>query len=98
LTKRGWMVVAAIVLAIIVLSSLGAIIGLGAGAVLAYFGWRQATLNDQTIMKVLWWVILLIGVCLTVGSLPGIIGVGALYLLVKLYEKWKEMKEYDFEV
>lgn len=97
MSTKAWMVIGAVVLGIIFLSSLGAVIGLGVGAALAYFGWRQATLSESIVMKVLWWVILLIGVGLAIGSLPGIIGVVALYLLIKLYEKWKETKQYSYE-
>lgn len=98
MSKKTWLIVGAIVLGLIVVSSLGAMIGLAAGAVLSYFGWRQAALSEHVMMKVLWWVILLIGVCLAIGSLPGIIGLGALYLLVKLYERWKENKDYTYDM
>ncbi|MBM7840069.1 lia operon protein LiaI [Alkalihalobacillus xiaoxiensis] len=97
MSTKAWMIIGAVVLGIIFLSSLGAVIGLGVGAALAYLGWRQATLSESIVMKVLWWMILVIGVCVGISSLPGIIGVIALYLLIKLYEKWKETKLYSYE-
>ncbi|MFB4212195.1 hypothetical protein ABC345_04745 [Shouchella sp. 1P09AA] len=97
MTTKGWIILGAVALSIVLLSSLGAMLGLLAGAGLAYLGWRQATLSETIIMKILWWIVLIIGVLLGIGSLPGIIGVIALYLLIKLYDKWKETKDYSYD-
>ncbi|AIC93461.1 lmo0954 family membrane protein [Shouchella lehensis] len=97
MTTKGWIILGAVALSIILLSSLGAMLGLVAGAGLAYLGWRQATLSEAVVMKVLWWVVLVIGVLVGISSLPGMIGVVALYLLLKLYDKWKETKDYSYD-
>lgn len=86
--KKFLWITAAIILAIIALSSIGPMIGLAISLLIVYFSLKQFTKTDSTIIKVVWAVIGLIGFSGLLGSLPAIIGIAAVYILYTGYKKW----------
>ncbi|MEK3887133.1 lmo0954 family membrane protein [Bacillus sp. FSL K6-3431] len=91
--KKFLWISAAVILGIIVLSSIGPIIGLAISLLIVYFSLKQFMATDSTMMKVMWAVIGLIGISGLLGSIPGVIGIVAVYFLYTGYKHWKK-KDY----
>ncbi|CAM4047896.1 lmo0954 family membrane protein [Lederbergia lenta] len=88
--KKFLWITAAVILAIIALSSIGPIIGLAISLLIVYFSLKQFMATDSTVMKVIWAVIGLIGISGLLSSLPALVGIVAVYILYAGYKKWKQ--------
>lgn len=76
----------------ITLVFLGPIIGFAIGALMVYYGYQSFMKSSSTIGKIIWGIVGLIGISITASSLPAIIGIGALLILIHLYNKKKQVQ------
>ena len=87
--KKFLTFLAAGVLVIIALATLGHIVGLLIGAAVAYWSFRSFLKADALLGKFFWGIIGLIGLSIVLGNFPAIIGVGAIALLYYGYRNYK---------
>ncbi|WP_028400407.1 hypothetical protein [Ectobacillus panaciterrae] len=87
--KKFLTVMAAGVLGIIALASLGHLIGFAIGAALVYWSFRSMLKAKSLLGKFGWGILGLIGLSVVFGNFPAIIGIGALVLLYYGYREWK---------
>jgi lia operon protein LiaI len=87
---------------IIVLATLGPLIGFALTLAVLYYGIRGFILADSALEKVGFGIISLIGLSLSLSNSPAIIGLGALILLYYTIKAWKKPKvetdPYDWQV
>lgn len=88
--KKFLWITAAVILAIIALSSIGPIIGMAISLLIVYFSLKQFMASDSTMMKVIWAIIGLMGISGLLSSLPALVGIVAVYILYTGYKKWKQ--------
>ncbi|MBS4217913.1 flagellar basal body rod protein [Bacillus sp. FJAT-49711] len=91
--KKFLLITAAVILAIIALSSIGHIVGLAISLFIVYFSYKQFMETNSTVGKVIWAVIGLIGFSGLLGSLPALAGIAAVYILYTGYKNWDRKKE-----
>ncbi|MTH51852.1 flagellar basal body rod protein [Bacillus mangrovi] len=87
--RKAGLIAAAIFLGIVLLASTGHMIGLAASAVLLYFAWKGFVKTDSTGMKIFWAAAGLIALSASAANLPAIIGIAALYGLLKVVKRLK---------
>ncbi|RCW77528.1 flagellar basal body rod protein [Saliterribacillus persicus] len=83
----------AIIASIVLLSNLGPMIMLLISVAVAYYALRKFVVAETVGKKVLWGIIILIGVSISLSNIPALIGVAAIFVLYYTYKKWKEEKE-----
>ncbi|MBS4177286.1 flagellar basal body rod protein [Lederbergia citrea] len=88
--KKFLLITAAVILAIIALSSLGHIIGMAISLLIVYYSLKQFLKTESTLWKVVWALIGLIGFSGLLGSLPAIAGIAAVYILYTGYKNWNK--------
>ena len=88
--KKILLIIVAITLAIIAISSIGPMIGLAISLLIVYFSLKQFMATNSTVGKVIWALIGLIGFSGLLGSLPALIGIAAVYILYTGYKNWKK--------
>ncbi|GAK14218.1 hypothetical protein [Geomicrobium sp. JCM 19039] len=81
-------IIAAIVLILVVIATLGPMIGFSVGALFMYVGYRQAGIQEKSWVKLLCWTLVVVGFFIGISNLFGALGFLAVYLLVRLYERW----------
>src|SRR5690606_41810656 len=91
--KKFLLITAAVILAIIALSSVGHMIGMAISLFIVYFSYKQFMATNSTVGKIIWAVIGLIGFSGLLGSLPALAGVAAIYILYTGYKNWDRTKE-----
>ncbi|MED3660563.1 lmo0954 family membrane protein [Ureibacillus terrenus] len=87
--KKLLLLLAAIVLVIIALSTLGPLIGLAFALALVFLGMHYYIKSRSVAGKMLWILIGLIGLVMAVSNVPALLGLAAIVLLYVLYQKWK---------
>ncbi|MDF2854882.1 MAG: flagellar basal body rod protein [Neobacillus sp.] len=90
--KKFGLVIAGGIAAIILLSSIGPMIGLLVGMAILYFIFKQFLKADTTGGKIALGVIGLIVLMSTINNAPAIIGVVAAYILYLVYKNWNSSK------
>lgn len=90
--KKFGLLLAGGVAAIILLKTIGPIIGLLVGLVLLYFIFKQFLIATTTAGKIGFGIIGFILLMGTIHHVPALIGVAAAYVLYLVYKKWNEMK------
>lgn len=87
---------------IIVLATLGPLIGFALTIAILYYGIRGFILADSALEKVGFGIVTLIGLSLSLSNSPAIIGLGAAILLYYTMKAWKKPKvetdPYDWQV
>lgn len=87
---------------IIVLATLGPLIGFVLTLAILYYGVRGFFLADSALEKIGFGIVALIGLSLSLSNIPAIIGLGALILLYYTIKAWKKPKvatdPYDWQV
>ncbi|MCR2820882.1 lmo0954 family membrane protein [Lederbergia panacisoli] len=91
--KKFLLITAAVILAIIALSSVGHIVGLAISLFIVYFSYKQFMATNSTVGKIIWAIIGLIGFSGLLGSLPALAGIAAIYILYTGYKNWDRNKE-----
>jgi lia operon protein LiaI len=90
--KKFGLLVAGGIAAIILLSTIGPMVGLLVSLVLLYFIFKQFLKAESTGGKIGLGIIGLIVLVASLHNAPAIIGVGAAYVLYLVYKKWNEKK------
>lgn len=91
--KKFGLLLAGGVAAIILLSTIGPMVGLLVSLVLLYFIFKQFLKAESTLAKVGLGVIGFIVLMTSIHHVPAIIGVAAAYVLYLVYKKWNETKQ-----
>lgn len=78
---------------LVLLGTLGPMIGLAISAVILYYSAREFMKAESTGKKILWAVIGLIALSATLSNVPALIGIVAIVVLYMVYKKWNEAKE-----
>jgi lia operon protein LiaI len=90
--KKFGLVIAGGMAAIILLSTIGPMIGLFVGMAILYFIFKQFLKAETTGGKIALAVIGLIVLMSTINNAPAIIGVVAAYILYLVYKNWNSSK------
>jgi lia operon protein LiaI len=85
----------AFVLVMIVLASLGHLIGMGISLLVPYFAVRQFVKTSSLFAKFLWSIVGLVGLCTLFGNLPALAGIVAACILYYGYKKWKRKEQVE---
>jgi lia operon protein LiaI len=93
--KKFLTFLAAGVLVIIALASLGHLIGLAVGIALAYWSIKSFLKSNSLLGKFSWGIVGLIGLSIVFGNFPAIIGIVAIALLYYGYREWKKECHYN---
>lgn len=81
--------------AIILLSNLGSIVGLGISMVILYLVFKQFLKAESTLMKIGWAILGMILLTAAASNVPAILGIAAAYILYLVYKKWNETSEVE---
>lgn len=78
----------------------GPLIVLGIGAVLSYYAYKNLVKSDNSILSIIWWVIVgIMGVNMFVGALPGFVFIGAIVALFYIaFRKPKSQSQSNVEI
>ncbi|WP_432353905.1 ABC transporter permease [Sporosarcina sp. A2] len=87
--KKIALVVLGIIAAIVALVNIGSIIALALSAVAAFAGWYNFRKSDSKVGRVLWAIILLVGVLTGISNIPAFIG---LLAAIGAYYAWRTWK------
>ncbi|AZB43069.1 flagellar basal body rod protein [Bacillus sp. FJAT-42376] len=87
--KKAGLISAAILAGVVLLINTGHIIGLAISAAIMYYAFKRIKKTESTGKKVLWAVVGLIALSASASNLPAILGLAALYVLIKI---WKHLK------
>jgi lia operon protein LiaI len=90
--KKIGLLLAGGVAAIVLLTQVGPIIGLGISLFVLYFAFKQFIKADRTGKKVFWGILGALGLLASISHLPALLGVVALYVLYMIYKKWNKDK------
>lgn len=90
--KKFGLLVAGGIAALILLSTIGPMVGLAVSALLLYFIFKQFLKTESTGAKIGLGIIGFIVLMASIHNAPAIIGVAAAYVLYLVYKKWNENK------
>lgn len=76
--------------ALILLASVGPIIGLVISLAILYYAFKKVLATDSTGSKIGWGILALIGLVSAAQNAPAILGVAAVYVLYLVYKKWTD--------
>ncbi|MFD0828408.1 lmo0954 family membrane protein [Neobacillus sp. M.A.Huq-85] len=91
--KKFGLLVAGGIAAVILLSTIGPMIGLLLSLVILYFIFKQFLKSESTGAKIGLGILGFIVLVASIHNAPAIIGVGAAYVLYLVYKKWNENKQ-----
>ncbi len=91
--KKFGLLLAGSIAAIILLSTIGPMVGLLVSLVLLYFIFKQFLKTESTGGKIGYGLIGLVVLMASIHNAPAIIGVAAAYVLYLVYKKWNENKQ-----
>jgi len=90
--KKFGLLLAGGIAAVILLSTIGPLVGLAVSLVLLYYIFKQFMKADSTWMKVGLAMIGFVVLMASIHNTPAIIGVAAAYVLYLVYKKWNGTK------
>ncbi|EMA6342041.1 flagellar basal body rod protein [Bacillus cytotoxicus] len=85
--------IAAGILALIALGSLGGMIGFAIGAGIVYWSYKSFVRAQSFFGKLAWGIVGLIGLSIALSHSPALIGIVALVVLYYGYHEWKKEKD-----
>jgi lia operon protein LiaI len=91
--KKFGLLIAGGIAAIILLSTIGPLVGLLVGLVLLYFIYKQFLKTESTGWKIGLGIIGAIVIIASLHNIPAIIGVAAAYVLFLVYKNWNRNKQ-----
>ncbi|WHY87436.1 flagellar basal body rod protein [Neobacillus novalis] len=91
--KKFGLLVAGGIAALILLSTIGPMVGLAVSVVVLYFIFKQFLKTESTGAKIGLGIIGFIVLMASIHNAPAIIGVAAAYVLYLVYKKWNENKQ-----
>ncbi|MBD1379566.1 lmo0954 family membrane protein [Metabacillus arenae] len=95
--KKIGLLIAGVIAALILLGSIGPLIGMIISLAVGYFAFKEFVKTDSKFAKVVWVIIGLIAVTITASNFPAIIAVAAAYVLYLIYKNWNGKKEVAVE-
>lgn len=90
--KRFGLFLIGAIAAIILLHSIGPMVGLVVSLAILYFIYKQFIKSESTLWKVVWIIVGLMILSSTIHHIPALIGVGAAYVLYLVYKEWTKNK------
>lgn len=90
--KKFGLLLAGGIAAVVLLSTIGPMVGLAVSLVLLYFIVKQFLKAESTGAKIGWAIIGVIVLAASLHNVPAVIGVAAAYVLYLVYKKWNENK------
>lgn len=87
--KKFLLVVFGIIAAIVALVNIGSIVALALSTAAALAGWHYFRKSDSAIGRILWGIILLVGVLTGISNIPAFIGLLAAAGAYYAWRKWK---------
>jgi lia operon protein LiaI len=90
--KKFGLLVAGGIAAVVLLSTIGPMVGLVVSLVLLYFIFKQFLKTDSLGAKIGLGMIGLVVLMVSIHNIPAIIGVAAAYVLYLVYKKWNQTK------
>lgn len=91
--KKFGLLIAGGIAAIIVLNTIGPLVGLVVSLVLLYFIFKKFLKAETTGRKIVLGIIGMIVLMASIHNVPALIGVLAAYVLYLVYKKWNENKD-----
>ncbi|MEH7109667.1 MULTISPECIES: flagellar basal body rod protein [Bacillaceae] len=95
--KKFGLLLAGGIAAVVLLSSIGPMVGLLISAALLYFIFKKFLQAKSTGSKIALAIIGVIIIAASIHNVPAIIGVAAAYVLYLVYKKWNEPKHTKFQ-
>lgn len=86
--KKIGLLVAGGIAAMVLISNLGPIIGLGVSLLVLYFVLKQFLKTNSTAAKIGWGIAGFIVLMATASNVPAILGIAAAYVLYLVYKNW----------
>lgn len=91
--KRILLFLLGAIAAIVFLANLGPMILLAISLGVSYFAIRKFILANGLAEKVLWGVVILIGLAISLNNIPALIGIASFAVLYYTFKKWKQEKK-----
>lgn len=86
--NKFWMITLGIIAGIIVLSNLGAIVGLAVSALILYAGIHYYLRSITLAAKIWWGIVGAVGAISAISNVPALLGVAAAASLWMIYRNW----------
>ncbi|MFT9598524.1 flagellar basal body rod protein [Mesobacillus sp.] len=91
--KKFGLLAAGFIAAMVLISKLGPLIGLGVSLLVLYFVVKQFLKTDSTAAKIGWGIVGFIILMATASNVPAILGIAAAYVLYIVYKNWDKKEE-----
>lgn len=91
--KKFGLLVAGFIAAMVLISNLGPLVGLGVSLLVLYFVVKQFLKTDSTAAKIGWGIAGFIILMATASNVPAILGIAAAYVLYLVYKNWDKKEE-----
>jgi lia operon protein LiaI len=91
--KKFGLLVAGFIAAMVLISNLGPLVGLGVSLLVLYFVVKQFLKTNSTAAKIGWGVAGFIILMATASNVPAILGIAAAYVLYLVYKNWDKKGE-----
>ncbi|RSD26742.1 flagellar basal body rod protein [Mesobacillus subterraneus] len=91
--KKFGLLVAGFIAAMVLISNLGPLVGLGVSLLVLYFVVKQFLKTDSTAAKIGWGIAGFIILVATASNVPAILGIAAAYVLYLVYKNWDKKDE-----
>lgn len=91
--KKFGLLVAGFIAAMVLISNLGPLVGLGVSLLVLYFVVKQFLKTDSTAAKVGWGIAGFIILMATASNVPAILGIAAAYVLYLVYKNWDKKED-----
>ena len=91
--KKFGLLVAGFIAAMVLISNLGPLVGLGVSLLVLYFVVKQFLKTDSTAAKVGWGIAGFIILMATASNVPAILAIAAAYVLYLVYKNWDKKED-----
>lgn len=90
--KKFLFILLVLILIGIALSSLGGVLSIAIGIVIAYYSFKRFIRTDSLFVKIVWVIIGLTGLSIAISGIPSVFGIAAAILLYYLYQDYQKRK------
>lgn len=95
--KKFGLLAAGFIAAMVLISNLGPLVGLGVSLLVLYFAVKQFLKTDSTAAKIGWGIAGFIILMATASNIPAILGIAAAYVLYLVYKNWDKKEDVSRE-
>ncbi|MFD2680267.1 lmo0954 family membrane protein [Bacillus seohaeanensis] len=95
--KKFGLFIAGGIAAIILLANLGPMVGLALSLLILYYSFKEFVKAETTFSKVMWGLIGLAALTISIGNVPAILGLVAIYILYVVIRNWKKAEKETVE-